>query len=147
MLRGMARLLYRRLAVGANVVYFSDLHVGPGTRVWASERLEIGRGVCTVEVTEAIGNGCLIANHAGVIGRRDHDLLKLGVPVSRSRGIRDRPAKTEDGVHIEDDEWIGFGAIVLPESTVGRGAVIAAWPQRDNGCAAPRPSGADEGRC
>jgi acetyltransferase-like isoleucine patch superfamily enzyme len=61
-----------------------------------------------------IGNGVLIASHV-VITSRAHpvELPRYGV--------------TEDApVVIEDDAWIGAGAIVLPGVTIGRGAIVAA---------------------
>ena len=61
-----------------------------------------------------IGSRVLIAAHV-TITTREHptELPRYGV--------------TEDApVVIEDDVWIGAGAIVLPGVTIGRGAVIAA---------------------
>ena len=61
-----------------------------------------------------IGSRVLIAAHA-VVTSRQHPTsgVKWGV--------------TEDGpIVIEDDVWIGAGAIVLPGVTVGRGAIVAA---------------------
>lgn len=61
-----------------------------------------------------IGDGVLIAAHA-VITSRQHPaaLPRFGV--------------TEDApVTIEDDVWIGAGAIVLPGVRIGRGAIVGA---------------------
>ncbi len=61
-----------------------------------------------------IGDRVLIASHV-VITSRSHpiELPRFGV-------AQDAP------VVIEDDVWIGAGAIVLPGVTVGRGAIVAA---------------------
>ena len=56
----------------------------------------------------------LVATHA-VIASRQHPTvpIKWGV--------------TEDApIVIDDDVWIGAGAIVLPGVTIGRGAIVAA---------------------
>lgn len=61
-----------------------------------------------------VGSRVLIAAHA-VIASRQHPttLPRWGV--------------TEDGpITIEDDVWIGSGAVLLPGVTIGRGAVVAA---------------------
>jgi galactoside O-acetyltransferase len=61
-----------------------------------------------------IGSRVLVAAHA-VISSRQH-------PTALPRW-----SVTEDApIAIEDDVWIGAGAIVLPGVTIGRGAVIAA---------------------
>jgi acetyltransferase-like isoleucine patch superfamily enzyme len=89
--------------------------------IYAPERLEMGDEVDIGEFTHIRANGgvrigsrVLIASHV-VITSRAH-------PVALPRyGV------TEDApVAIEDDVWIGAGAIILPGVTVGRGAVVAA---------------------
>jgi acetyltransferase-like isoleucine patch superfamily enzyme len=40
--------------------------------------------------------------------------------------IWNSPRGSEEVTVVEDDVWIGFGAIVLSGSRIGRGAVIAA---------------------
>ncbi|MEO8679086.1 MAG: acyltransferase [Vicinamibacterales bacterium] len=61
-----------------------------------------------------IGNRVLIAAHAVITSRQHPTMLpRYGVAL-------DAP------VTIEDDVWIGAGAIVLPGVTIGAGAVVAA---------------------
>jgi galactoside O-acetyltransferase len=62
----------------------------------------------------SIGSRVLVAAHA-VISSRQHPttLPRWGV-------IEDAP------ITIEDDVWIGAGAVVLPGVTIGRGSVVAA---------------------
>lgn len=89
--------------------------------IYAPELLELGDQVDIGEFTHIrangglrIGNRVLIAAHV-TITTREH-------PVESPRwGItKDAP------IVIEDDVWIGAGAVVLPGVTIGRGAVVAA---------------------
>ncbi|MBI5750778.1 MAG: acyltransferase [Hydrogenophilales bacterium] len=49
----------------------------------------------------------------------DHGFDDVSIPM-KSQGINTRPVK------IEDDVWIGHGAIILRGVTIGAGAVVAA---------------------
>src|SRR5688572_7240516 len=125
--------LYRLYAVRKNVRFGRGLHLGLGTIVDASRSLQIGDDVyigkgCTIEVDGRIGSGVLIANRVGLVGRHDHDFRVPGVIMRRAPWIGDSEfdeALRSDLV-VEDDVWIGYGAIVLSGVTVGRGAVVAA---------------------
>jgi acetyltransferase-like isoleucine patch superfamily enzyme len=109
------RLLERCRAVG------DDVRMRPPVVVYHPESLTLGSQVDIGEFTHiragggvSIGNRVLIASHV-VITSRAH-------PVALPRwGVTDdRP------IVIEDDVWVGAGAIVLPGVTIGRGSVIAA---------------------
>ncbi len=89
--------------------------------IYHPSALEIGSHVDIGEFTHIrasggvhIGDRVLIAAHV-VITSRQHprDIPRYG-------HVLDAP------VRIEDDVWIGAGAIVLPGITVGRGAVVGA---------------------
>lgn len=84
---------------------------------------------CSIQVNGRIGNGVLIANNVGVVGRRDHDIRALGVPIRRAPWIGNTPTLADhriNAIDIGDDVWIGFGAVVLSGVNIGRGAIIAA---------------------
>lgn len=109
------QLLRRCAAVGSNV------RLRPPVTIYHPEHLRLASDIDIGEFTLlrasgglAIGNRVLIASHV-VITSRAHprELPRFGV-------AEDRP------VVIEDDVWIGAGAIVLPGVTVGRGAIVAA---------------------
>jgi acetyltransferase-like isoleucine patch superfamily enzyme len=89
--------------------------------IYAPEHLELGDQVDIGEFTHiranggvTIGSRVLIASHV-IITSRGHPaaLPRYGI-------VEDAP------IVIEDDVWIGAGAIVLPGVTVGRGAVVGA---------------------
>ena len=76
---GLKQYAYRRLAVGANVTVAPDVHIGPGSRLWAPTGLDVSAGTyigkwCTIEVDGEISSNVLIANSVGIVGRRDHDI-------------------------------------------------------------------------
>jgi galactoside O-acetyltransferase len=102
-------------------------HVGTGVRlrmpvtIYHPEQLAIGSKVdigeyCVIRASGGVSIGDRVLVAAGaVITSREHPIAlpRYGVTV-------DAP------VVIEDDVWIGAGAIVLPGVTVGRGAIVAA---------------------
>lgn len=109
------RLLHRCAVVGEQVrlrmpviIYHPDqLRLGSRIDIGEFTHIRASGGI-------TIGNGVLIASHV-VITSRAHpvELPRYGV-------AEDAP------VVIEDDVWIGAGAIVLPGVTIGRGAIVAA---------------------
>jgi acetyltransferase-like isoleucine patch superfamily enzyme len=115
-------------------IFGVDLHVGSRPRMWAPERLEIGdhsylgHDIC-IETNCRIGRFVLIANRVSLIGRRDHDFRRLGVPVRFGHwvgSVQSASPFRSDAVDIDDDVWIGYGATVLSGVTIGRGAIVAA---------------------
>jgi len=115
-------------------VFGADLHVGTRPRMWASERIEIGDHSylgheVSIETNCRIGRHVLIANRVALVGRRDHDFRTVGVPVRFGHWVGSERTPSpfrSDGVVIEDDVWVGYGAMLLSGVRVGRGAVIAA---------------------
>lgn len=106
-------------------------HVGPFSRIWAPRNLSFGSDVyvgkhVTIEVDGSIGDGVLIANNVGIVGRRDHDMSEMGTVIRRARWVGDWPDSLSSGVEIGSDVWIGFGAIVLSGVCIGDSAVVAA---------------------
>lgn len=114
------RVIYPWVKIGR------DVHVKASSRFWAPrQKCIIGNHVgigyyCVFNTDLEIGNHVLIAAHVGIISRDAHSYDEVGVSMYSSR--RNDAA----GVLIEDDVWIGHGAIILSGVTVGRGAVVAA---------------------
>ena len=76
-----------------------------------------------------IGRGTMIANNVGIIGRKDHDVSAIGIPVRYAPWVGDDESTTSRlslPTEIGEDVWVGYGAIILSGVSVGRGAVIAA---------------------
>ncbi|MDX6350693.1 MAG: virginiamycin acetyltransferase [Streptomyces sp.] len=123
--------VHRLYAVRRNVRVRDDVHIGVGSILWAPQELVVGRDVyigkgCTIEVDGAIGDSVLIANRVGIIGRSDHDMRQVGATIRRADWVGDHPHRLSRPVHIGDDVWIGYGAVVLSGLSIGRGAVVAA---------------------
>ncbi|WP_457423756.1 acyltransferase [Roseateles sp. P5_E7] len=125
------------LAVAGKKRYLShgkDLHIGRGTRLWAPVQIKIGDHVYIgkhvhIEANAVIGNFCLIANRVAFVGRHDHDYKRLGFPVRYSPWIGSRRFQNShlaEMVEVQDDCWVGYGAIVLTGVTIGRGSIVAA---------------------
>lgn len=109
------RLLSRCRARG------SDVRLRMPLTIYHPEQLSLGSSIDIGEYTHirasggvTIGDRVLIAASV-VITSREHP-----VALPRYGVTKDAP------VVIEDDVWIGAGAIVLPGVTIGRGAIVGA---------------------
>lgn len=124
----------KRAFLSGRVAIGQRFHLGIFSYVSSVSGLAIGDDVyigkfCSIQVNGRIGNGVLIANNVGVVGRRDHDIRSLGVPISRAPWIGNTLTLADhpiNSINIGDDVWIGFGAVVLSGLEIGRGAIIAA---------------------
>jgi acetyltransferase-like isoleucine patch superfamily enzyme len=131
---GLWRGAKTRAFVSGRVTTGQRFHLGIFSYVSSVAGLDIGDDVyigkfCSIQVNGQIGNGVLIANNVGVVGRRDHDMRALGMPIRRAPWVGDTPALANhpvNAIDIGDDVWIGFGAVVLSGVKIGRGAIIAA---------------------
>jgi len=63
-----------------------------------------------------IGSNVLIAAGVRMITRK-HGFSNLSHPMAR-QGYTNAP------IVVEDDVWIGFGAVILPGVTIGRGSIV-----------------------
>lgn len=134
MLGKIAQWAKRALFVGGRVSVGSRFHLGILSFVSASRHLRIGNDVyigkfCSIQVNGSIGDGVLIANNVGIVGRRDHDMRAVGKSIRRAPWVGTDAYLADDpknGVEIGADVWVGFGTVVLSGIRIGRGAIIAA---------------------
>jgi acetyltransferase-like isoleucine patch superfamily enzyme len=110
------------------------LHLGARTKIWAPLRVTVGDNVYIgkdvhIEANCRIGDYCLIANRVAIVGRYDHDFTVVGYPIRFAPWVGSHrfinPHASEQAI-IEDEVWLGYGAIILTGVTIGRGCIIAA---------------------
>lgn len=109
-------------------------HAGRGVVLWAKNHIRIGKNCylgrhSQIECDARIGDNVLIANSVAFVGRYDHHHQLVGVPTRLAPQIRD-PDYSWKGLNsevvVEDDVWIGYGAIILSGVTIGVGSIVAA---------------------
>ncbi len=91
----------------------------PRRQIKLGNYVQFGR-YCSVQCDATIGNKVLMARSVAFVGRDDHDYKEVGKTIWDS-GRRDRYS-----VVVEDDVWIGYGAIVLSGVTIGTGSIVGA---------------------
>lgn len=114
------RIIYPWVKHGRNV------HVQSSVVIYSPKKIcrfgdNVGIGhFCVLNTDVVLGNDVMLAAHVGLISRDAHRTDIVGTTMFEgSRG--------DSGiVTVEDDVWIGYGAIVLSGVTIGRGAVVAA---------------------
>ena len=104
----------------------TNVHVQWSTRMWSPHRhivlgndVGIGPG-CVLQCDVEIGDKVLIAANVALVGSDDHRFDVVGA------AIWDTGRGDSRKIVIEDDVWIGHGAIVLAGSKIGRGAIVGA---------------------
>ena len=125
------RWLLRRVSVRGPVIVGKHLRLGAGVVVTSAHGLVLGDHVSigqrsVVEVDGVIGDYCLIGRNAQILGRLDHAVDEIGVPMATSTWVGDRAQLPADTIKIGCDVWIGGGAIVLGGITIGDGAIVGA---------------------
>lgn len=121
----------RKLAIRKNVSFGRNLHVGVGSVIWAPRHLTIGRDVyvgknVTIQIDGQIGDSVLIANNVGIVGKTDHDIQSVGIPIRKAPWVGDNPLALSHRTRIGSDVWIGYGSVVLSGITIGDSAIVAA---------------------
>jgi chloramphenicol O-acetyltransferase type B len=124
----LVKVKWRNYAIGKN------FHAGRGVFLWGKKGISIGDNCyigkhTVIETSAKIGDNVLIANFVAIVGRYDHHYQQIGSPTRLSSQIRDSDYNwlgKEQVTVIDDDVWIGFGAIVLSGVAIGTGSIIAA---------------------
>lgn len=74
-----------------------------------------------------VGNFCSIADEVQFMLANEHPLSQLSTYPFHAMIINDGPeAKSKGNIIIEDDVWIGQRVIILSNTRIGQGAVVAA---------------------
>jgi acetyltransferase-like isoleucine patch superfamily enzyme len=114
----------------------SLLSIGAGTRIDAFVKVKFAGGSANIVIGAEcqINSGCMLYSGNGitigcgvliaanvVLAPTNHATANLELPI-RQLGF----APSRGGIQIDDDVWIGAGAVLLDGARVGRGAVIGA---------------------
>lgn len=117
-----------------NVILGKKSTFGRGSVFWAPNSLNIGSNVyigkyCTLQADMEIGDNVLIGNNVGMIGKYDHDFSKVGTNIKDAPWIGQNTYSfrgKSQKIIVEDDVWIGYGAIIFSGVHIKHGAIIAA---------------------
>jgi chloramphenicol O-acetyltransferase type B len=91
----------------------------PHRDISLGERVQFGpRSMVQCDAT--FGNDVLVAHDVAFVGRDDHRYDIVG------QTIWDSPRGDTARCVVEDDVWIGHGAIILSGVTIGRGSIVGA---------------------
>jgi len=114
------------IEIGANtfVMHYAELHVY-NFRQLPNARIRIGKNCLISEFNVLRGQGGIIIGDNVYTAPHVQILAVNHVYSDPSRPIIEQGI-TAQGITIEDDAWIGAGAIILDGVRVGRGAVIGA---------------------
>jgi acetyltransferase-like isoleucine patch superfamily enzyme len=111
---------YPWVKIGRNVHCQWTTHFwSPRKHITIGNNVGIGHG-CIFHVDIEIGNKVLIANNVAFLNSDEHRYDVVG------KTIWDSAHGYEYKVIVEDDVWLGYGAIVLSPVRIGRGAIVAA---------------------
>ena len=124
----LSKIIWSRYKIGNN------FHAGRNVFLWAKNEIIIGENFyigrySQIECDTIIGNNVIFANCVALVGRYDHHYLQIGTPTRLASKIRDRDYDWKglnSTVIIEDDVWVGYGAIILSGVKIGKGSIIAA---------------------
>lgn len=111
---------YPWVQYGKNVhVQWSATFTAPNRKVRIGNNVGIGPH-CSIMSDTIIGNDVLIAPHVALLSRYPHRTDLVGTSMFQG------PRADRGVIVIEEDVWIGFGAIIFSGVRIGRGSVIAA---------------------
>ncbi|VAW12757.1 Maltose O-acetyltransferase [hydrothermal vent metagenome] len=124
----LKKLKWRKYTIGKN------MYVGRRVYLWAKEKITIGDNFyigrdSQIETDCIIGDNVIFANKVAIVGKYDHHYQKLGWPIRLAPRIRNKHYSWK-GLNqitvIEDDVWIGYGAIIMSGVKIQKGCIIAA---------------------
>lgn len=100
---------------GRNVIIQSNVLISPFTEIGSN--VEINEFV-RIRANVKIGDNVLIAPNVQLISI-NHEFTDITIPINLQ-------GEKIGFIIIEDDVWIGTAAIVLPNVTIGKGAIVGA---------------------
>jgi acetyltransferase-like isoleucine patch superfamily enzyme len=114
------KVRYRWVVYGKNVhVQWTTLFRRQYRVVRLGDHVGIGH-YCDISSDLIVGNHVLVAGSVAFLARDAH------LPYIPGTTMFDSPRGDKYRIVVEDDVWIGHGAIILSCVTIGRGSIIAA---------------------
>jgi len=114
-----AMLHWRGAKIGKNPKIWRDVWVDEYRHLVIGDNVSVGKSVMLLAIGGiSVGNNVMIGHGAQIISAGHH--IPEDEESMRFSGLEVAPIK------IEDNSWIGAGAIILPGVTIGQGAVVAA---------------------
>lgn len=111
---------YSWVRYGKNVhVQWSASFTAPNKNISIGNNVGIGPH-CVIMSDLVIGNDVLIAPHVALLSRYPHRTDLVGTSMFQG------PRADRGEIVIEEDVWIGFGAIIFSGVRIGRGSIIGA---------------------
>lgn len=107
---------------GGKIRIGSNVFIGEGSRIWSGSRVEIGDRVLISYGVSILDS----AFHEVSAKSRHIQFQNLFVEPVNIDAIHHALCNQSIPICIEDDAWIGFGAIILKGVRIGRGAIVAA---------------------
>lgn len=102
------------------------LRIPLSTEIWSphkdisfGDRVSLGSR-CKIQCDLQVGNSVLIASNVSFVGKMDHIIS------NPDKYIWDSGRNDSFKTIVDDDVWIGHGAIIVAGVHIGKGAVIAA---------------------
>jgi len=113
------KIKYRWISIGSHV------HCQVTTSFWSPEKnISLGDYVgighnCLFQANTVIGNHVMIASYVAFLNSDEHCYNIVG------KTMWDSGHGYKYKITVEDDVWIGHGAIILAPVKIGRGSIIA----------------------
>lgn len=114
---------YLRAFSGKLYFVFCGKNVDIGRKITFSSRVKLGDNSGIGDYSHfqgkvTIGNNVMIAPRCAFIAS-NHRFDRLDIPMNQQGSV-------EGEIILKDNVWIGYGAIILSEVTIGSGAIVAA---------------------
>ncbi|KAM0364543.1 hypothetical protein ACHAO7_004517, partial [Fusarium culmorum] len=105
--------------VGRNVAVEKPFACDYGYNITIGHQVAIGRNCTINDVCEVkVGDNCVIGPNVSI--------FTAGLPVDPKKRQGSQGPQVGKPVVIEQDCWIGGGAIILPGNTIGKGSTVGA---------------------
>lgn len=127
----IVRGILRRISIRRNVTTGTNFRAGLGSIISAPHGLRLGNSVAVgpmsvIQCDGTIGDYAMIGMGVHIVGREDHSMDELGVPMLEATWAGSREQRQSDHIQIGKDVWVGANSVILSGIQIGDGAVVGA---------------------